>query len=911
MLYNIHELSGMNKCQMRRSRKIHLEKTAIDNTGGRMKLARNIIRMLYNKEITAQAALKAIDDYFEQDTDYAAKKTRAIYAQEMKQCLSRYFNSERRKPIIPKELVVPIFKDMEVKVDPDLLFVNNTMLEVVALQYSKPVLKINARKEEFSPYKSLQLYAMICYGRLVAKQMNFPKTATIRASIYYLRKSNDSDKNNIFDPDFFDTAGGNVVSIDDRHVFDGSPNDIDKLFLPQIEDFLKGDDNNCTEEKCQKCEFYKLCSFKLPPSVIDREKKVKSITTLNLTKEQKAAIDFTKGIARINAGAGAGKTLTIALRTVALLNKGYKPEEIVLLTFTNTGAEEMRERINVYNKEFGNGCDLSEMRIQTFNAFQDAIVHKEWERLGFAQEPHLIDDVERSSIIVDILKDKDIKGIDFRNFYMNTKDVQGALTIARKVFNIMKVYNLGDAEGDAAEIVRHLGAAGRMLPISAIEQLALLYDEYTQQLNDQSLIEFADQELLVFQLLYMQPDYFAGMGIKHVIVDEFQDSNQGQMDFIRMIIDTPSFESLMVVGDDSQAIFGFRDTSPKYIIDFYDMIKRNGTDFYLLENHRSTPEIIDFANKLNDKNTCRVIKSLIATRPHGKKPVARGFYSQEQEYGYIVEGIKTKLNQGIKPEDIAFIASKKTELIKMAHLLSEAGIPSVLLNPEPLISNSRVLAAIDMVRFIDNPNATEFCLNWLNCLSKNQILKCTDQQISKMIEKSKMEVIEMRKLPYKQCLEVFFTMLENLDDNDEVYQSFVETLRRKKSMFAIIQYCKNFLLYGADCAVKRQHDYPGVVLTTAHSSKGLEWPVVFNSISDYDSPEIRRKIQLLEEKRRLFFVSSTRARDELYITGVYTAFGQKEDKAYNIFLTEAYEILGQSFQPDQNNISAANAVKAS
>ncbi len=388
------------------------------------------------------------------------------------------------------------------------------------------------------------------------------------------------------------------------------------------------------------------------------------------------------------------------------------------------------------------------------------------------------------------------------------------------------------------------------------------------------------------------------MGIKHVIVDEFQDSNEGQMDFIKTIIDTPNFESLMVVGDDSQAIFGFRDTSPKYIIDFYDILKRKGQDFYLLENHRSTPEIIDFANKLNDLNTCKVAKSLIATRPHGMKPVARGFFNREQEYEYIKDSIEKKIKNGTKPEDIAFIASTKNELLKMASILTEAGIPSVLLNPEPLMENSKVLAAIDMIKFINNPTLTECEMNWLNCLNRNMLLTKSDKEIQTYLAQAKAQIEILKNYPEKQKMETICQMLEALDEDDEVYENFVDTLKGKNTVKKLVQYCMDFELYGAECAYKRQSDYPGVVLTTAHSSKGLEWPIVYNSITKYDSPEIRKKKPLLEEKRRLLFVSSTRARDELYITGEYVAYGAKDDRTYNKFLIEAYQILGQDFQPN-------------
>lgn len=896
MVYSVYELSGVNRCKMRRNRDIHLQKSIDDQVIKRSVLAKKCIEDVLTRKITGQQAADMIDDFFKNITDdFIAEKTKKIFADDMKRCINRYLVSETRVPNFFPEANINLYPDMDVTVKPDMVFFTNDKIEIVKLRYSKPRITASGRKQDLSAHNSLEMYSMLCYGR---KFVQPGKKAYVSASIYYLRKANDSESKGIFDSDFFDTTGRNVVTLSELYVNDGQKNDMDKEFIPQIQEFLKGSDAKCDEKKCATCEFYRICSYKKSPIKIVKEKKVKSISSLNLTKEQSDAINFEKGIARINAGAGAGKTLTVALRTVTLLNKGVKPSEIVLLTFTNTGAEEMRERINAYNQEFGSGCDITDMHIQTFNAFEDEIVHKEWECLGFDKEPKLIDDVERSSIIAGILKNKDIKGLDYRNFFMNTKDVQGALIVARKIFAIMKTYTLGDDPDDIQQIAKHLGLLGKFLPLKTIEDVALLYDEYQDKLNEDSLIEFADQEKLVFQLLCKKPDYFERMGIKHVIVDEFQDSNEGQMDFIKTIIDTPNFESLMVVGDDSQAIFGFRDTSPKYIIDFYDILKRKGQDFYLLENHRSTPEIIDFANKLNDLNTCKVAKSLIATRPHGMKPVARGFFNREQEYEYIKDSIEKKIKSGIKPEDIAFIASTKNELLKMASILTEAGIPSVLLNPEPLMENSKVLAAIDMIKFINNPTLTECEMNWLNCLNRNMLLTKSDKEIQAYLVQAKAQIEILRSYPEKQKMETICQMLTALDEDDEVYENFVDTLKGKSTVKKLIQYCMDFELYGAECAYKRQSDYPGVVLTTAHSSKGLEWPIVYNSITKYDSPEIRKKKPLLEEKRRLLFVSSTRARDELYITGEYVAYGAKDDRTYNKFLIEAYQILGQDFQPN-------------
>lgn len=128
---------------------------------------------------------------------------------------------------------------------------------------------------------------------------------------------------------------------------------------------------------------------------------------------------------------------------------------------------------------------------------------------------------------------------------------------------------------------------------------------------------------------------------------------------------------------------------------------------------------------------------------------------------------------------------------------------------------------------------------------------------------------------------------------DEIYAGFLEKLLRHQTVEQIIQYAHDFYDYGEKETQKRKKDYPGVVLTTAHSSKGKEWPVVINGISKYHEKNL--KADEMEEKRRLFFVSATRARDELFITGQSVAYGDKENHVYNKFLKDAFEAIGGEF----------------
>ncbi len=888
---SLYELDSVSKCRLRKSRNISTKMALSVDMIERSRLAKEVVKEVIGGVIDGASASQKIDDFFK-NSNLPTDETKRAQAVDMKHCINRYLACECRKAIFPAAQEMDIF-GINVLVNPDMVFVSGASIEVVRLRYSRPKLKtkVNKNSNSLSGRDSLEMYALLQFGRsFIAKGHN----ATVTASTYYLRKSNDSMKNGVFDSDFFDTKGKNVISVSELyHANDATMSDLDIEMEQAYKDFAKGVEMECDETRCKSCDFFSICSFKKAPKAILKENKVRSIGTINLTPNQATAIDFDNGVTRINAGAGAGKTLTIALRTVELLKKGNKPEEIALLTFTNGGAIEMKERIQVYNDEFGTGCDISNMIATTFNAFGDSIIRANYQLLGFTKEPTLIDDVERASIITKLLKDKQIPSLDFRNYSMNTKDVKGALTITKQIFDIMKTNNLDEFEVD--EITTRLGYMKRFVDNAGVQAIAELYCDYVFTLRQECLIEYSDQELMVFELFNKKPALFEEMGIKHIIVDEYQDSNIRQLSFIKMMLNTSHFTSLMVVGDDSQAIFGFRDTSPEYIINFFQYIGITGQDFFLMENYRSTPEIIQFANKLNDINENKVIKSLISTRDSGKPVVARCFKNAKEETKYIVESIKEKVANGERYENIAYIASTKNELMKMASLLTEENIPSVLLNPEPYMENSKVKAALSLTKAYGDPELSACLLEFVNCKLQGIILNYTDIEIATEIATLKQALINIKTLPEMQRKQEFLNLLNSINDDDEVYESFLENISRKPYMGKLIDYCRDFETFGEGMAIKRESDYSGIVLTTAHSSKGLEWPIVYNSISKYWGVDTMKRKDAEEERRRLFFVSATRARDELYITGQTRAFGTKDDAVYNQYLIETCEILGMAF----------------
>lgn len=852
---------------------------------------------------------------------YKTKKTAEINAKDAYRQIMRYVLCETRVPLFTYPAVVDV-GGMAVKVSPTMVFLTNDEVEVVKLSASKPKVTQAGKKLDDSANSNLELYAMVQYGKRYVPQ---GREATVKASFYYLRKNTDKPSENRFDLDFWDTANaGNVVSIEDKVIGGGfrclfgckpgcsdcedcaypemcaflaEKTPLDITFEPQIDAFKKGiDKEECTSEMCATCDFKHICNYNEPPIIFNKEEKRRSVADLELTETQEDAVYFRKGYARIIAGAGAGKTLVVALRVAMMLSEGIKPEEIIMMTYTNTGAGEMKERIAMYCEDLGVECELEKLCVTTFNAFGDEIIKKFWEKLGFAEEPRLIDVIERSKVIVDLLDKEQVPGVDYRNFDMNTMYVKGARSIASEAFSIIKKKEIGSGEDN--RLRSEIGMDSRFISDpAAYKVLVDLYYEYDSILRDNSLYEYEDQNKLVFEYLRKNPYFLEDMGVKHIIVDEFQDSNAEQVKLLKEFCDTKCFESLMTVGDDAQAIFSFQGGDPSIIINLFDILGVNGQDIFLVENHRSTKKIIEFANKVIAYNKVQVPKDLIATREEGKPVVVNGFVDIDEEYEYILEGIKKHIEDGSKLEDIAFIGRSKKELMKLGTLLTKANIQWVMLSPELYIENSRVIAAIELAKAVGTPNATKCILPYLNCVDRGELMKRPTSEIKMLVDDMVNKLHYMKNS--KSGLADFMSLLKGIDIDDEIYQSFLEKLSYRKSFDELITYCVDFEKYGENETTRRQSNYEGVVLTTAHSSKGLEWPIVYSSISKFYDKYEQKYNASLEETRRLLFVSATRARDELYITGTYRSGGNAQAPVYNKYLKECYEIADKAFNPAQ------------
>lgn len=541
----------------------------------------------------------------------------------------------------------------------------------------------------------------------------------------------------------------------------------------------------------------------------------------------------------------------------------------------------------------GLGISGDDIKAMTFHKFGLGIIRDNFEMFGYAKAPAIVDtdDVKKKRLFDNLLNEADLYTMSNRFFLLDW---------AIKVYTIIKNNEVDIDDSNAvAFISRELG--DNRVADYVIASLIDIARKFDEQLKENNLLTFADIEPMMNQVLREKPDYLESLGIKHVLVDEFQDSNDAQMETIKLLISASCFESLMVVGDDSQSIYGFRNTSQENILHFFEKLGVSGEDFRLDENRRSTEEILAFANRIDALNENRAGGEMIATRGGGFKPVVRAYWSRDDEYDFIVEQIKKGIaSKKYAPEDFAVIAYKKSELVAIAGKLSKAGIPWITKYPMPLADNSRVQAAISLAMAFYQSDAENLYFNYLVALNDGEIFEdMTNEQIKESVQALKNEWMgmDMLEIPYQRKL--FHEKLEAIKGSDEIYAAFLELLYENEDLQSELEFVRDFRKYGETVAKKLENDYAGVVLITAHSSKGLEWPVVFNTISGYDNKFLHRynAAEEIEERRRLLYVSVTRARDILYVTGQYVAYGKYNDYTYNQFLREAMECAQANYNP--------------
>ena len=833
--------------------------------------------------------------------DMPTETTKQMQAKDDIRNIERYLHCEYRRPVINGHPVVDLcdtgfecqmdfmFKGYQtIKTnkhkegrkwvyDEETVFV----LEAVRLFTGKPTVKESSKILDTGISTRLELYVMLKAMEHIAKEEYPGQQIMLRASYYFLQKEREDDKK--YSEEFFDGKGGNVITLQ-SYVNDMS--NVDKTFEPQMKEFLKG--QSVSSEKCKTCRSRVLCEYYDAAEPLTEEERPKPVSLPILSPNQEKAASALEGNVRVIATAGSGKTTAMAYRIMNLLKAGVQPEKIGCFTFTNAGAGEMRDRIKGFCGLAGIDVDFDKMIISTIHSFGDSLLKQYYNLLGYSKPPVLINEIQKTKIIESILSENSpIEALidKYKNFYLDMFRAKGILELMKGYFSsIME----GMSQDEFAEKTG--------FDTTTVDSIYNMYMQYDKYKKDACLIEHSDQELGVLKLLRVKPDLFDEVGIEHISVDEYQDTSNVQFSIINEMRKAKCVKSLFIVGDDDQSIYGFRDANVELIKNFFKMIGENGLDVQLMENRRSTHNIVDFASTLISYNQNRIEKYPKSTNEIGEPVRVSTFVSKEDEQEYIVDVIEDLIKNGRKDNEIAILAPTNAELMVYADMLKKRGIESVSINPEPILENPRVVGAVGLVKFMLN-NSEFSGTAYINARDNGTAITKPDEEIKQEILNLQNEVKNIKNVTG------LFEKFKALDseENDEIYQSFLEDINtamedavKQENLPAVCEYVMDFERFGQKQTARKEKAYNGVVLSTMHSSKGKEWPVVFCSVTKMHGRDL--KPEDIDEKNRLLFVACTRAKKELYISGVTVAFGSAmQGDVENMFLAECIEVYEKMY----------------
>lgn len=762
-----------------------------------------------------------------------------------------FFTKERLSPnaIVHNGGVTFVTKH-NIEVDYNLIIEEGDQIEIVKVKNKKSDLSKAGKSVHTKISDNMELFLL----SEAAKKL-FPGKISYNATIVFLRHPKDSGNNLIPTSDF--AKGKTIASTS----FVGSK--VDEM-LNRIDDILMGKSKHeCSD--CSTCAYNLICKYKKDETnLLVIPQKAKASSNVQFTNEQKEVIDAETGIFRVLAGAGSGKTTCIANRICELLKKGVLPQDILLITYTIKGADEMKEKIAYWVKKEKVKANMKKLSIFTFNSFGFDLVKKEFARFGFTKEPSLLDKSEKISLIKKIIDaNPEIPGFNYESPVLNMPYAKGVVLMMDEYFTKIKLANLIYPE-DVANVcgIKNIDTARKVLEF---------YLEFKKQMKDNNLVDYLDQVNLCYEIL-QDPVCLKKYGYQYVIVDEFQDSDGTQISILKLLESYSFFKSLMVVGDDSQAIFSWRGASAYNIIHFKDIFPY-AFDIPLLENFRATQELCDLANGLNDINKEKVPKSLVSNR-HGNKPILFNISSIE---AFVDKMMDVIVYYGYSFSDVCLIARNKKQLLEMQKFLIAKNVPCVMSISELLIDNPVVKHLIDFAKYLQDLTSDLYFAEYLQIIDYKNYIKQTKSTLGAYVKTKKddFEQTLINLSTEKEKIDFVISKFEEIGKEERSVKSLVDILKSKNfiTLFDMCQFMIDMETYQADYAIEKiESPVNAITLTTAHSSKGREWPFVgiyldsFSYPSNVDYNQVKNNANF-EEERRLLFVSVTRAKDFLFLGG--------------------------------------------
>lgn len=609
-----------------------------------------------------------------------------------------------------------------------------------------------------------------------------------------------------------------------------------------------------------------------------------------LNPTQRAAVEQTEGPVMIVAGAGSGKTRVITYRVAHLIRKGIDPFNILVLTFTNKAAKEMRERIMKVV-----GAEAKNIWMGTFHSIFARILRVEAELIGYPKNFTIYDTDDTKSLLRAILKEMNLD-----DKLYNVNHVYGRISSAKNNLISPQEYNKNEA------ILAEDRENGR-------PQLGEIYMTYAQRCYRAGAMDFDDLLFKTNVLLNKYPETLHKYQhqFKYLMVDEYQDTNFSQYLIVKRLAAVN--ENICVVGDDAQSIYAFRGANIQNILNF----QKDYPDvnvFKLEQNYRSTKIIVNAANSIIANNKNQLEKNVFSDNEEGEKiKVARAF-SDNEEGKIVAEAIaQEKALSGGYYKDFAILYRTNAQSRAMEEALRKLNVPYKIYGGTSFYQRKEIKDLISYFRLTYNPNDEEALKRVINYPRRgigdttlDKIIVAADQHQYRLwdVVGNAQMFLDGRSATSVVNFATMIKSFQAIGNNSNAFDTAmhiaqhsgilkdlyedksVEGLARYENIQELLNGIKEFSeredleeksldIFLQDVALLTNDDNDKdpnadtVSLMTIHSSKGLEFKNVF--IVGLEENLFPSQLSLnsrieLEEERRLFYVAVTRAETKLHLS---------------------------------------------
>ena len=620
----------------------------------------------------------------------------------------------------------------------------------------------------------------------------------------------------------------------------------------------------------------------------------------DLNPIQREAVLHRDGPLLIFAGAGSGKTRVLTHRIAHLIETGVSPYHILAITFTNKAAKEMQKRVIQLITE-GERCWIA-----TFHSACVRILRREIERLGYNSRFSIFDTEDSDRLIKDVLE---------------------KLNLDKKDYPVKSISNIISTQKN--NMITPDAFARKCIGDPGMTNIAEVYDLYQKKLKSNNALDFDDIIFKTVELFLQEPDVLSlyQNRFKHVMVDEYQDTNTSQYKLIALL--AGSTKNLCVVGDDDQSIYAWRGANIKNILSF-ERDFPNARIIKLEQNYRSTQTILDAANGLVCNNLNRKDKALWTENGQGIKIKIYEAFSDKEEADFVVDLIRDQVAAGAKYSDFAILYRQNAQSRAIEDRLVVTGVPYRLYGGIRFYGRIEIKDILAYLKVINNP-ADDIALVRIINAPPRGIGKMTIQRLQLYAASMQLplsyaikDAANIPKIGKKiiASLEKFSVMMDDFIDfaashsvsellqkilNDTEYLenldngSFEDINGRMKNVQELCAKAFEFESTRAkpeerslsafleDVALvadidSYEKEVETVSLLTLHSAKGLEFTQVFmvgfeqGLCPSYYSTLDDSNPDALEEERRLCYVGITRAMQSLYITWALRRFNFKDGK---------------------------------